>query len=418
MYNTKHQISNRTYINYLFLLWLSLIELIKISTRFKSDVILICSDEDRGDEREGKAYSKIIDSLQDDLRNKAYKVSQIAHLGSNMTGKKAWGNPLSINHIVYLSELIDDKFKMDNSFVEKVYKSVFSILKPRLVLAIGATDIQCSTIKNMGIPIVEVLHGLGYHRINWGLDTKEEKYLPSHILSFDTKSTKTFSPLQKRGVNIIESKHPWYKRFQKNEVGVIQSFPGWIREASFIPTNKKIVLISLTWGYVGEKEMFKNILEDGLMPNDLKKVIKNTKDEIFYCIRRHPVQVRNKKYEYQVKYLDDFVIEHPNCEWRKSTNYPLISILKHCDAHITMISMTAYDAALFGIKSLLLCPTLHGINSDKFTDLINDGYALKNINGEDNITKWLHKSDKIVPYNLTENTVNGWVELLKSSLNN
>ena len=41
-----------------------------------------------------------------------------------------------------------------------------------------------------------------------------------------------------------------------------------------------------------------------------------------------------------------------------------------------MSSMTTYDAAYFGIKTLLLCPTLMSWPNEKlFKDLVNSGYA-------------------------------------------
>ena len=64
-----------------------------------------------------------------------------------------------------------------------------------------------------------------------------------------------------------------------------------------------------------------------------------------------------------------------------------------------MSSMSAYDAANFGVKTLALCPNLK-VNekySDWFLDLEAEGYLIKAFPDKDFIIDWIGVVEKVKP---------------------
>lgn len=393
----------------------------------KCDVLLICQDVDRGDLKFGLPYSKLLDSVHEDLTNRGYLCKQFAPPFSIYIGKKAWAEPYSANRIFLMIHLLRKLFEVLNLLINKktlpldnaeqsIYRKVLMRTNPQFVVAIGASSSLCMEARALKIPVMELLHGIGYDTVKWGWENLEFKNLPTHILSLDPISTKSFSKLNDKGIEIFEIPHPWYSRFEK-DADKSNIDPTWVEKPKYIPRDKKVVLVSITWGYDGDHGpygYFANILTNGLLHNELLKAIRETKDSVFWCLRRHPVQVRSSKYDYQIKFLNAIVSENPNVEWEESTRITLNSILPSCDGHLTMFSMTAYDAASMGIKSLLLCPTLKEgrENSKFFSDLEQLGYVVKTEPNVNYIIEWVTDICKSNPFSLSEATTSNWKKIL------
>lgn len=399
------------------------------------DILLICHDVDRGDIKQGLPYSKLIDSLHEEFARIGFRCKQVALPGSSLVGEKAWGHPDSFedffksNGIQYrfkqkflskLYKFLKVKQDSENNKVKK-WKLIFYKLKPKAIFVIGATPAMCLAAKIMKIPLLEVLHGIGYIRIAWGWEVKQPLELPDFILCLDKRSWKSFSPLESKGLKVKEIPHPWYKRF----IGRVPQDldPQWVQPLGFMPSDKKIILISLTWGYDGDHgdhTYFSNIIPNGLMPDELVSVIEDTKHDVFYCIRRHPVQIRLPQYKHQIEFLEKFVEVHSNCEFIQSSEATLISLLQKTVGHITMSSMTSYDAAIMGVQSLLLCPTLLDgrINQDAFEDLVEAGYAKKIGAKKSLIKEWVYRVQRMEPFHLTDAKENDWESFIYDLIRN
>ena len=74
------------------------------------DVLLICQDVDRGDMKFGLPYSKLLDSMHEDLTSRDYLCKQFAPPFSLIVGKKAWAEPYSANRFFMTSHILG-KFK-------------------------------------------------------------------------------------------------------------------------------------------------------------------------------------------------------------------------------------------------------------------------------------------------------------------
>jgi hypothetical protein len=107
---------------------------------------------------------------------------------------------------------------------------------------------------------------------------------------------------------------------------------------------------------------------------------------------------------------------YSNCEWVKSTTIPLVSLFKVIDGHISMSSMTCYDAALMGIKSLLMCPILlkGRLGEDTFYDLEEAGFVIKNPGDSAFILNWVNNVKRGEGFSLTDATEKDWELFLES----
>lgn len=383
------------------------------------DVLLMCQDVDRGDEKDGLAYSKLIDSIHEELNEQGYACQQvILPPYSSMPSHKTWAKPYSANisfFFAWLFSVFSDKLGIKKLFKdeEDVYARIFQIAKPQMLFVIGAQPSLCRAARKNNIRVAEVLHGIGYDGIKWGWDNEPLMNLPHTILCLDQVSAQSFSPLREKGVDVTEIPHPWHKRFTADAPNKQLLDQKWIQRLDFLPKDKKVVLLSLVWGYDGDHGTnlgFKNVLKNGLIPEELIEVISKTADSVFWCIRRHPVHIRNASYNYQIKFLDKLIETHTNCEWRMSSQCSLISLFNSVDAHMSMISMTSYDAAFMGIKTLLLCPTLHkgGEYELLFDDLVAADYAVKGKMDSTDIYDWVANTKRTTGYRLTNANNQDW----------
>ena len=164
------------------------------------------------------------------------------------------------------------------------------------------------------------------------------------------------------------------------------------------PRASARILVTLAWGYDGEVPGNSGILPNGVIPEELVKAIRETRRQVFWLLRLHPVQLRNKfLYRRHIRLVNALVEKNSNTESDISSNCELRTILSHCNGHITMSSNTSYEATYMGVPTLLLCPTLDSgqVNENLFADLREEGFADLKINaGAREIVDWCLKSNR------------------------
>jgi hypothetical protein len=383
----------------------------------KCDVLLFCHDADRGVTLNNKAYSPLIDSVQDKLKIEGYSCQTIAHPFSKLIGNLAYGDPVAINRS-YLKALVLNKILKSNNIV-KYYDDLFKAANPRIIISVGCNDEFCLAARNLNIYHFELLHGIGYTPMPWDWDKKEKENLPQGILSLDVVSTNTFNELKLKGLDVYQINHPFLSRFNlKNNIELPEE---WILK-DIDQKYTKTILIALQWGYapsIDELDIHKGILNNGLFFEEIESIIKETKDSIFWRFRFHPVQYRQqKKYKKLFNIVDNFIKEFKNCEWKESTFLPLPSILGTCDGHITMSSMSSYEAAYLGVRTLALCPTLQkgGIYENMFEDLVKKGYLVKEKPNKVKICNWINELTRLEP--LLQFSNQDVIQVLKEKMEN
>jgi hypothetical protein len=387
------------------------------------DVLFFCHDVDRPISLEGKAYSPLVDSLVEDLEGRGLKCISISHPWSRLTGKRGFNSPISINESFFIAKFGNrlKRFELPLFICDSssLFRKILLKAKPKVVITIGCTDELCYQARLLKVFHLELLHGIGYTSVPWGWDKKETQYLPQGILALDQVSAVSFSPLTNRGINVRVIPHPFLKRFMPS--GAVNLPKEWIPNINNHKKWKKEILLSLQWSYAGDHghyTQFANILKNGLFFEVIESLIAGDK-EIFWRFRFHPVQLRSKKYKHLLKYMDDFIERYPNTEWRESSTLPFPSIVMLCDANISMSSMSCYDAASFGVQSLMLCPTLQpgSIGQDRFLDLEKEGYIIKSKPDFNIIKTWIYDAKKIKPRLSNMEDKESWESTLNWFLN-
>lgn len=365
------------------------------------DVLIFCSDLNRGVTLNNQAYSSLIDSVKDDIQAKGFTSISVAYPGSVLTGRKGYGNPISINRSYLSAKILTTLFYRFGLRLDiKLYERIINKSNPKLIVSISCNSLLCEAARNLEVFHAELLHGIGYNAIPWDWDKKEKKHLPQCILSLDEVSTQSFSELQRHNIIIKNIPHPFLRRFQGEYIKKIPN--EWLPSKRKNQYNKEI-LISLQWGYtpgIDELELFTGVLANGLFYDEIEEVIKRTHGTIFWRFRFHPVQYRQpEKYKKLFRFIEIFVGKYENCDWEESTYMPLPSLLSRSSGHITMSSMASYEAAYLGVPTLALGPSLieGKAHENLFDDLVTQNYLIKQSPQADNILEWVNSVEKKEP---------------------
>lgn len=370
----------------------------------ETQILFFSHDADRGVELEGKAYSQLLDTVREEFEEKDLQCLTIAHPYSSFTANRGFGNPVSINRKYFFARIKNRLFNFlsinQSDKLIDLYDWIFEKTKCRLIITIGSPPELCESARKRNIFHLELLHGVGYTFVPWGWDKLEKSKLPQGILALDEISLSTFSSLKVHGIEVKTIPHPFLKRFTQQNLNKIPN--EWKMPKDFGLKYPKRILVSFTWGYAGDHGniiQIANLLKNGLFYDELAEVVSKTKEDVFWHFRFHPVQLRGNSYRHLISFMDSFVSENPNTDWKIASKIPLPSVLTHCDGHITMSSMSCYDAASMGVNSLVLCPNMRegGLWSDYFTDLVEEGYVRKEPVSVDMLLDWVKNVSKNKP---------------------
>lgn len=370
------------------------------------DLLLCCRDVDCAETVEGRSYSKLIDSVADDLQERGWGCRRFALPFSELVDGKAWGCPVSANRRLFFGAIVEKLFfetfslfqslpgdkaaARALSFQERVYRKILETAKPRGIVAIGAPRALCRAARKVKVPVVELLHGYGYAQVPWGWDREARDNLPNAIWALDRVSARTFSCLEDKGLRVTHIPDPWRSRFE-DAAKRRRLPPEWARRPDWLPVERRMILYSLQWGYDGDYRPFDHIVPNGILPDAVIRAVELTRDSVYWLFRMHPVQMRSWRYASHRRFMDRLCSRFSHCEWQRPSRHVLPALLPHCDGHMSMTSTTTYDAALAGVPSLLLCPTIErgGINEGLFEDLRSSGLAEFAREDEVFIAKWV-----------------------------
>ena len=360
----------------------------------RSDILTFSHDADRGETLGGRAYGRLLGSIAEVLASDGLTITDVAHPYSILVGHKAWGEPLSMNRgalVAATRRRLGGGVPGEGQLLH-TYDDLLSRVQPRAVLTIGAPEDLCRAARNRGIPLIEVLHAQGYASLPWGWGDRGSLDLPAGVISFDSVSTGTFSALPSAGTEIWQISDPWTARFRPNRRSALPL--EWQGVFNSREDPRQVVLVSLQWGYARDHRTYKEfqgILANGLLPDSILDLIADTVQSHYWLLRLHPVQASGSISRRHRKFLRQVAKANPNVDWEWATSVPLPVALAQTTHHITMSSMTTYEASALGIPSLLLCPTLNSgeVNSSLFQDLIDKGLAQKRRLEDPNLLNWL-----------------------------
>lgn len=367
------------------------------------DVVVCCSDCDRTDVLDGLAYARMADGLVEALEARGVAVRSLALPYALLAGRATWAGAYTANRYFFASSVIARLrrlFRRPSLLEAKAqdfYARLLARTGARSLVGIGLPVAAIRAARAANIRSVEILHGYGYSSVPWGWDTAAPHDLPDMVLAFDAVSATTFGQLRSQGLTVRTIDNYWYRKFLDPEE--FRRLPQAWRDMSWLPRCRKVVLVSLSWGYDGDHggyTYFAGVLQNGLFPNELADAIGLAGDAYHWVFRLHPVQLSGPRFAYYKNLLDRLCRTYENCEWERGSHAALPALLSRCDAHISMVSMTAYDAAFLGVRSLMLCPTLKagGPYELMFKDLEAQGLLTRGDFDARKIRAWLQTVTK------------------------
>lgn len=361
----------------------------------KFDVLFIHHDADKSASLNNKAYSPLLAEIDFIFQKKNLTTTFFSIPPTRLIGNESFHNCWTVNWIFLIRKI---EYKINFSSTEKSFFIIYiSYLLRKLsikyIISIGTDPQFTEAARNLGIPFIEVLHGFGYATDDWKYSKRKKSALPTHLISFDSVSSKTFLNACGSFTKVIEAKHPIVSGYNNPATTQFERWP-------FKPNcsrTKKVIIFFLQWGYAGEVPHLKNILENCLFPKELLQIISETKNDVHWLFRLHPVQNKGLEYNKQKLYLKRVLEKYNNVEFEKCSEKPLNSVLKSVDGAMSMSSMATYDAAAVGIKSLLFCPSLKGEGrwASYFKDLEETGFVRKINFDRISVHSWLKTINRV-----------------------
>ena len=160
------------------------------------------------------------------------------------------------------------------------------------------------------------------------------------------------------------------------------------------------------------------------IPKAVEEVIIATSDLIDWRIRLHPNQLygfaRDEVSRFESYFDRTFGLS--SVEWQSVSELPLPMLLSHSDLHISWGSSVCFEAANFGVRSLIYSPDLlsNGSHSSYYEDLVGEGYVDKIELNAQAIERWINSNIGIkLPhrgnyFNEYENKISDIVDLVSN----
>ncbi|ENQ3286661.1 hypothetical protein VCSRO184_2666 [Vibrio cholerae] len=346
----------------------------KIENTDDYNVLLSCHDVGRSVKIKDAFQSPLILGLKFALKNENFKYYELSNPFSVTKKNDLPKNILSINFTVliikFFSYFISMLNKQDTLAVRAdlehyLYKILIRNLRIKIVFAIDPPWGLCKAAHVMGVKVIDLMHGNNYSikdKIFSEKFNRAERYLPTDIIAFDECTYKTLKELtEKTDIRVFNSTNPWHNYCDH----IINDI-----EYNINSSYKRKVLISLQWGYDGEREELSGIIDNGIIHKAILDII-NENDDILFFIRLHPVQLVRPWYFKHRDFIHYLSKRYNNVECDYASSVPLKKLLCDVDLHISMSSSCTGEAADYMVPSLLLCPTLQygGVNYGLFREL-------------------------------------------------
>lgn len=339
-----------------------------------------CSDVDRGMTEGGKRYSPLLEGIGDIVRELGLQPVNLTHPYAVFSGAKVKDGTITLNYrtlVLRLAALLARPLGRARSaalrerFEVDMYRRVLESLQPSVVFCIQPPFAMCLAARQAGVRVIEALHGTNIslgdsvfcdHMAN------PAHLLPHVMLAFDDVTHATFTALcASRDTVALRADDPWLHTCRRHRRRWNLSAPA---------RSDRHVLITLQWGYDGERESLARIIPNGVLHPELEAAIAATAGRgITFWLRLHPIQMNSPGYRHHRRYVRALALRHSHVEFERPTALPLPLLLEEATGHITMSSSSVGEAAVAGVPSLMLCPTLQrgGAHAGMFRELERAG---------------------------------------------
>ncbi len=367
-----------------------------------SRVVTVAHDTDRSLRlADGRWYSPLIDTIEDDLARLGVGCVSFARVASAIKGESAYGK-------VYAPEgrfaraLIAKRIKAliwpgrypYSHAEERTWSSIFNGTRAQTLLGIMPSRELCAAAHRRGMWVADVQHGVIGESHPWygaafrGHDPIEQ--LPDAFLCWDDGSAEVVSRWAvSRGIAVHVIGNRWLARFVRRSPDdplVSLLADDYLRSSAELGPRRPTILITLSWG--------SDMNSNGFVDPGLLAVVRATSQRFRWLVRLHPNQISGFASEEGKAFLG-FFDEHlrGHAEWALPTRAPLPAVLGDTDLHISWYSSVAIEAAQMGIATALLAPALRatGRLSDYFGHQRAQGMVDFISEDEKSILAWIER---------------------------
>lgn len=394
----------------------------------KPSILYGCSDVDRYVIKNGKLFSPILASIHGYFDSDFVPINVTQSI-SSFYSKEIQNGHINLNFL-YIIDILEsgifsicgwEKKSSSKRRYVSAYKNIIIKNKVKLVISIQPPIELCLAAHELGIKVVEPMHGMNLATSDKifvsQFEGVEDFLIPDYFIAFDEQTYQTLqSILINRKVEVLYMTHPWHFECYKTESALIDK--SQLISISNLQLDK-VILLTLQWGYDGEREIFNNIISNGILHESVIEIIKKHQN-IFWLIRLHPLQLKGRFYNRHRKFIAQLCNQFKNTEFVVSSSAPLPLLLKLVNGHLTMCSGAAGEAALLKIPSLMLCPSLRE-GGELFGSFVHPSIGNFISFGEpiySNIYNWINSLDKPEVYNFDENSTSNRIKDLLYSLIN
>ncbi len=342
-------------------------------------VMFSCHDVDRAMCDYHGRYSPILEGIRSVVSELGYSTINITHPYAVFQSQEIKGECITINYrsllIRFMSflRISESRAKFRQKCEVRLYSILLRKYSPKIIISIQPPAAMCVAAKRLGICVVEAMHGTNISlsdKVFAASMSEPVDELPNVIISFDDVSHNTLSVLcHGRAIRTLQTRDPWLHLLQCQQVR---------REITLHKPSpeRKAILVTLQWGYDGERDSLSSVIPNGILHPELEEVFVMTINQsVRYLLRLHPIQMNGPGYRHHRNYIEALCKRYAHLEWEFATNTPLPLVLEGVCGHITMSSSSVGEALVAGVPTLLLCPTLHegGENYGLFRELESSG---------------------------------------------
>jgi len=366
-------------------------------------VLFSCHDADRSMTEGGGRFSPLLEGIRCIMADLGCVSVNLTHPFAIFKGSDIKDGSITVNHRVLphrlrtrLQSLVSPSRakEMSLDLETKLYRIVLETLRPEMVISIQPPYGLCRAARQMGIMIVEAMHGTNYNMNDkiFGAHMKNpDILLPNILLSFDDVSHATMTALTAgRDIEALRANDPWLHSLRLEQSRTVDR----MLPIKAGDDRRNQVLVTLQWGYDGERKSLSNIIPNGILHPALEAAFAKTADRFRFLVRMHPIQMNKHGYRHHRRYIQSLPARYPNVEWERATAWPLPLLLDEVCAHVTMSSSSVGEAAAANVPSLTLCPTLHpgGALHGTFRELEAEGHLTFGKLDTEAIIAWIEAS--------------------------
>jgi len=366
-------------------------------------VLFSCHDADRAMSNGDRRFSPLLEGIREIVMELGYTTVNLTHPYAVFRSVKIKDEAITINYRILAVRLcvlwrqLVTPNRAQGARLElemRLYRDLLQTLSPEVVFSIQPPLAMCQAARQLGVRVAEAMHATNVSLSNRVFAThlaNPDHLLPNFVLSFDDVTHATLATLcAGREIIPLKANNPWLHSLRRIQAWSYKA----MRKSPDEGKGGKRILVTLQWGYDGERASLSNIIPNGILHPVLEAAFAaTTGHDIHFSIRMHPIQMIKPGYRHHSRYVKSLPARYPHVECARASTMPLPLLLDEVCGHITMSSSSVGEAASANVPSLMLCPTLRrgGAHDGFFRELEGSGLVTFGELDTEAIVAWIER---------------------------